>query len=231
MICVCIREPEYERCKQIVKETGTGLAEIRMDTADLSADEIGRIFSIPTKLIATCRPSVKLTDMERIKRLTTAIVAGASYLDIEIDSDRMFKDELIRVARIQGCNVIISFHDYEKTPPLEDMARTMEQCFFLGADIAKISCMVNVKEDNSRILALYDILAGMRFRLDGDPTHPHGLVAVGMGEKGVITRVAAPFLGAPFTFASPNNCEGTAPGQPKETLLRQVFKILEKPNE
>ncbi len=39
------------------------------------------------------------------------------------------------------------------------------------------------------------------------------MVIIGMGEKGVITRVAAPMLGAEFTFASAETGKETAPGQ------------------
>jgi 3-dehydroquinate dehydratase-1 len=74
--------------------------------------------------------------------------------------------------------------------------------------------MVNDNKDNAAILSLFQL--GKR------------LVALGMGEKGKITRVMTPFLGAEFTFASPDQGEGTAPGQITTERMKGVFNELRK---
>jgi len=51
-------------------------------------------------------------------------------------------------------------------------------------------------------------------------------VVIGMGEKGRITRVMAPFLGAEFTFASPESGGETAPGQLSVNQLNELFNVI-----
>ena len=89
-----------------------------MDGAALSLDEIKQIFSLPSKLIATCRPNPAIRgEEERKKTLLTAIEAGAAYVDIEIEAADDFKKEIMQTARLRGCRVILSYHNYDKTPP------------------------------------------------------------------------------------------------------------------
>ena len=47
-----------------------------------------------------------------------------------------------------------------------------------------------------------------------------------MGNKGRITRVAAPLLGSPFTFASLSKGKETAEGQIEKDTLEQMMRLL-----
>jgi 3-dehydroquinate dehydratase len=49
------------------------------------------------------------------------------------------------------------------------------------------------------------------------------MVVIGMGKMGLITRVAAPFMGAEFTFASPGSGRETAPGQIERKDLASII--------
>ena len=99
----------------------------------------------------------------------------------------------------------MSHHDYERTPERPALEACVSACFEAGADIAKIACTVRSDRENARLLAL----------LDTD----REIVVVGMGEKGKLTRILAPLLGSPFTYASLSQGKETADGQiDKETL-------------
>lgn len=52
------------------------------------------------------------------------------------------------------------------------------------------------------------------------------VIALGMGPLGVITRIAAPFLGAPLTYASLAPGKETAEGQPDLKTLEAVMKFV-----
>ena len=55
------------------------------------------------------------------------------------------------------------------------------------------------------------------------------MAVIGMGRLGLITRVAAPFMGAEFTFASPEQGRETAPGQiDREKLTELIYQIREQ---
>jgi 3-dehydroquinate dehydratase-1 len=211
MICLCIGKPSVGLCQELLP--GVELAEIRLDGADLSADEIRRIFTLHDNLIATYRPSTGTVSAGKRKMaLLTAIEAGAAYVDIEIEAGAAYKNEIIHTARLRECRVILSYHNHENTPSKKQLEMIIEQCFSGGADIAKIVCQVQSEADSARILSLYDYPGRL---------HQGKIAAFGMGERGKITRLAAFFLGAPFTYASLSRGNETAPGQlDKDTLER-----------
>jgi 3-dehydroquinate dehydratase-1 len=189
------------------------MAEIRLDLTEFDEAAISKVFSQRKKLIATCRPSV-FSDEERLKKLETAIEAGASYVDIEYESSPEYRDQLIDFAHSHQCEVIISYHNYKETPELGVLESIMYNCYEMGADVAKIATLVNVNRDNSKILSLYKA--------------PGRLVAIGMGDLGRISRIVAPFLGAEFTFAALSESESTAPGQISYQRLSQFILEIQQ---
>jgi len=211
MICTAISEKDFKKCMDLVSLYE--MAEIRLDLTGFDEDKVIQLFSKHKNLVATCRPD-DIDDLERIKLLKAAIKAGAKYVDIEIESDKEFIDEIKRVAVEKKSDVIISYHNYEETPNQKELETIITECFFLGADVAKVACMVNNDKDNAAILSLFQL--GKR------------LVALGMGEKGKITRVMTPFLGAEFTFSAPDQGEGTAPGQITTERMNEIYTIFRK---
>ena len=129
------------------------MAEIRIDLAGFSNEEIKKVFSRRKKLIATCRPG-KIKDDDRMEMLKIAIESGATYVDIEYEAPEDYKNDLIDFAHKHQCDVIISYHNYDMTPELEELEKIVHDCYAQGADLAKIATHVNVNRDNSKILSL-----------------------------------------------------------------------------
>ncbi|HEX2395090.1 MAG TPA: type I 3-dehydroquinate dehydratase, partial [Bacteroidales bacterium] len=130
------------------------MAEIRIDLAGLKNDDIRKVFSSGKKLIATCRPG-KINDDDRKDMLKIAVEAGATYVDIEYEAPPEYKNELIDHAHKHQCDVIISYHNYDRTPELEELEKIVHDIYIQGADLAKIATHVNMNRDNSKILSLY----------------------------------------------------------------------------
>jgi len=187
------------------------LVEIRLDLTPLSDQEIEKIFSQSVKLVATCRPG-KLSEDKRKALLKKSIESGADYADIELEATDSYKKELIDAAKKNSCKVIISYHNNEKTPSRGELDQVVGWCFDSGADIAKIACLVSTPAESARILSLYD--------------NDRPVIAIGMGEAGRFTRVAAPFLGAPFTYASLSSGKETAEGQIDKKTLEDLLERL-----
>jgi 3-dehydroquinate dehydratase-1 len=212
MICVSIAEGTAEACLRALG--GLEFAEVRLDAMaphELTTANIRRIFSLPMRLVATCRPGIRDDGLRRMA-LMDAIDAGAAYVDVEVESEDGFKSDIAARARGRGCRVIVSYHDNKRTPTSEELRQIIEWCFQSGADIAKISCMANSEKDNARLLGLLDL---------GRP-----LIVIGMGEKGRLTRVVAPLLGAAFTYASASGGKETAPGQIDKARLERIMEDL-----
>lgn len=209
MICVSFSDKSIlENLKQLEKYNRV---EIRMDMMMPSMDEIVQIFSSPVQLIATCK-KVDLQDEKRFEMLKTAIESGAAFIDIDLDEPRTFRKELMKIAKDLECTVIISWHNYKFTPDKKKLTEKVEECFKNGADIAKVVCMSHSAKDSARISGLYDT--------------EKPLIAFGMGEEGRFSRIASLALGAPFTYAYPDESKATAPGQLSFRELKQISELL-----
>jgi len=209
MICLAISEKNIEKCLSVLEKVE--LAEIRLDLTDFSVSEINKVFSHSTPTIATCRPE-KMGTKDQLERLTAAIKAGAAYVDIEIEAERKQQEALMKIAREYNCKLIISYHNFDTTPGLKELYRIVDQCYDLGADIAKVATLCNSQADCARLLSLY--------------SNNKALVALGMGAYGKITRIVAPLLGAEFTFAAMDEGEETAPGQIGYSKMKEILEIL-----
>lgn len=210
MICVSLAERTL--AETLAALAGLPFAEIRLDWMEsLSLEDVGVLFSRHTRLIATCRPG-SFPRSARKERLLTAIGAGAAYVDVELDAEDPYRKEIIAKAKEHGCRVIISFHDSEKTPDRQTLSAIVSACFRKGADIAKIACTIRSARDSARLFGLLD--------------DARKIVVIGMGEKGRITRIVAPILGSPFTFASLSEGRETAEGQFDWERLEDLMESL-----
>ena len=209
MICVSLAESTPEKCLAALE--GIPFAEIRINRMHTGEEGVGRIFSSHPRLIATCRPG-RFTEARRLTLLRAAVAPGAAYVDVEVEAGASYKRALVREARSAGCDVIVSYHDFERTPPRGKLVGVVDRCFASGADIAKIACRVRSPKDNARLLGL----------LDDD----RALVVVGLGKKGTMTRVMGPLAGGRFSFASRARGRETAGGQiPHEALARLIRMV------
>ncbi|MCX6771430.1 MAG: type I 3-dehydroquinate dehydratase [Candidatus Micrarchaeota archaeon] len=211
MICTSIGNCSVEKCISSLK--GLRLAEVRLDllSGRVGKDEVRRIFSSHQNLIATCRPG-KRSQSECASLLLEAIANGAAYVDIEVDAPAALRKKVVAKAKKKGCKVIVSFHDYKKTPSRQKLEAMARKCFSTGDGIAKIACKANSAGDCARLLSLLD---GKR-----------KLAVVGMGKKGRLVRVVAPMLGSAIAYASPAGRQGTADGQMAASELQKAQRMI-----
>lgn len=211
MICVSLSEPSFARCRKALR--GLPMAEIRLDLTPLTMEEIGVLFAHPLPLVATFRPG-RVSESERSAALGAAMAAGAAFVDVEADARPGYRRELARLAAKHGCRVILSIHS-ERRPPGEGvLARTRDSLFRQGADIVKVVHRVRSARDCARLFSLY-----------GTPRR-NAVIALGLGREGAVTRVAAPFLGAPFTYASLRPGRETAEGQLDWKTLDKIMNLI-----
>jgi 3-dehydroquinate dehydratase-1 len=211
MIYVSIAESTPERCLRAMN--GVEFAEIRIDKiAGVIPGDVRKIFSRPGRLIATCRQG-RIGDRKKFDLLTAAVHAGAAYVDIELGWDRALASALMETARSVRCRILVSHHDFERTPSRPALEGIIRRGFAAGGDAVKIACRVRRPADNARLLGLLD---------GGRP-----LVVVGLGRAGRITRIVAPLLGGLFTFASRGPGKAVAPGQLDRTSLEKIMARLQ----
>lgn len=189
-ICGCIAGGNPVKQIQRAIELGASLVELRLDlipNPDISS--LVKMSGLP----------VIATDRENKDNLIKAIEAGCDFVDIEIESPE--KKRIIEKAKQNDCQVIVSMHDFEKTPEKISIEKG-------NADLFKIATKVNSIEDCKRILDL------LKNRND--------LIVIGMGEFGSFTRIIAPLYGSYLTYASINKI--TAPGQLDLKTINNIYK-------
>ncbi len=144
---------------------------------------------------------------QQIAILHDAARAGATMVDLEIESAERAKSDVAGLR--DSAPVIVSYHNFESTPALESVIRRLRR---IPADAYKVATMARKPSDNLRLLEL------ARRREGG------ALIAFGMAEIGLPTRVLSPGWGCVFTYAAPSDAEGTAPGQIGARDLRSLYR-------
>ena len=210
MICVSVIEKDISQIISVAHSAE--MAEIRIDLCGLNVQSVADVFSqISVPTIATCRPEF-CDDEKRAKLLKTAILSGATYVDVEIESQENFKKEIMNFAHENRSKCIISYHNYEETPTRQELQEIIDSCFSQGADIAKIATMARSKRDASRVLSLYET--------------NDNIVALAMGEAGKISRVACLYLGSPFSFAAIDETHASANGQLTVEQMKNIRRFI-----
>ncbi|GMU91711.1 MAG: 3-dehydroquinate dehydratase [Candidatus Hydrogenedentota bacterium] len=199
-------------------QSGADIAELRIDEfKDLAAAHVmeqTRRYD-PLPVLATIRSAAeggawRGAEQERLS-LFEAVIPLVDGVDIELSSVAI-RDRVVRAAGDSGKCVIISYHNFERRPStatLQDIARQAKEA---AADIVKIAVMCHSMDD-ARALA--------RFTLDHSDM---GVVVIGMGSAGTITRLLFPALGSLFTFAA--HGQETAPGQLPLAEMACLFRAI-----
>lgn len=207
-ICVSIGINNFDIALEAVGECQ--MAELRLDLVNFSDDQLRKIYSLNRNIIATFR-----TEDEQVMKQTLikSMDSGAGYIDIDINTSVEVRTILVEYAMQKGAKVILSYHNFSETPETVFLKQTITRMFNDGADFAKVACMANSKDDSKRVVNLYSDFSN--------------LIAFCMGKNGQITRVVAPFLGAPFTYASLRGVK-TAEGQIDAEQLEILLNMMEK---
>jgi 3-dehydroquinate dehydratase I len=119
-----------------------------------------------------------------------------SGVDVEIESE--LGDLASRLANELNKLCVLSYHNFQNTPPLENMRDLLKRAHAKGA-IGKIAATVNTPED----------LAAMRSLLS--ETWPLPICLIGMGPLGRESRLEFPRLGSCLTYGYLDSAG--APGQ------------------
>lgn len=190
---------DYSFAELLAILTQHPFAELRLDRLALSPEQIRQVFQQSPYLIATCR-SGKISDEVRLQLLLMAIRAGAAMVDIEYDAPADYRRTLTEAARRAGCKLIVSYHNYHRTPSYARLCQILRRCTALQPDYIKIVTLCRKPAENERLLKLYQIT-------------PLPLIAFGMGAAGRASRLEALDGGAPLVFAALDEHHRTAEGQ------------------
>jgi 3-dehydroquinate dehydratase-1 len=202
---------DIEEKSREAEKKGADAVEVRMDLYD---GEIVDIEKSELPVIATNRPEwegggFSGSEKDRIEKLKEA-TSYADAVDIELEA-KDFHGEIIEEAEKNDAEVIVSSHDFSKTPKKEEMIETLEKAGGIG-DVAKIAVKAEESSDSLRLLEAAE---------EADTE----VAAMAMGGPGSYTRIVSPIHGSKITYASLG--EKTAPGQLSVEEVVKAYKMLE----
>ena len=192
------------------------LVELRVDafTTDL-APLIRAVPRLKIPCLVTVRHpaegGVNGLTLARRRALYLQFLPYAAFIDVELRSVEKLAD-VIGAARTRGVKVVVSDHDFRKTPPLAQLQSRVRRMQRSGADICKIATLTSTASDLHRLLALFTT------------RQPLPLSVMGMGAFGKVSRLLLARAGSVLNYGyldRPN-----ASGQWEARLLRERVREL-----
>ena len=219
-VSICERTAETIQLQAERADALSDLIEVRLDCLDQEVHNLrdfkGCLPAVLRPVIATYRPFEqggvsKLTGKQRLLFWLFNRPA-ADFFDVEFDiatTPSVFDSD----KDLDWNRVISSYHNFRGVPA--DLLSIYERMARTRARILKIAVQAH---DITDCLPVFDVL--QRGLADG-----HEMIAIAMGEYGLITRILGPSRGAFLTYAALEDDKTTAPGQVSVKDLREVYRI------
>lgn len=198
---------------------GADLVELRADLFDDPRPET--IVAVLDRLRLAGRPVILTVraaregghalDEERRRALYVAGLPHAHAIDVEIASASLVA-ELAPQARALGRTLVLSAHALDGTPPEAELLALVDRAGALGAGVTKLATQARDLADVRTLLAVTLAARG------------RGIVTVGMGPLGPLSRVVLAAAGSLFTYAAVGR--PTAPGQLPVAELASLYRRL-----
>lgn len=141
---------------------------------------------------------------------------AVDIIDYEVSNDSKFVQQLRDVSRKNGQQLILSYHNFVKTPDNNQLVALAKQMAAYDADVAKLAVMPSGRKDVYRLLEVTR-------EIDDSLTIP--VVTMAMGEVGALSRVIGWAYGSALTFGV--GVASSAPGQIAVSELRQAIQAVQ----
>lgn len=211
-ICAVVTSAEPSLVSEV--QVSSDLFELRLDLIGEGWSKMIPLLKKPW--IATCRPerdggAWKESEARRKEELLKASQMGADMIDLEMDTPNL--ERLVAIVK-QKARLILSYHNFTRTPSEIELKTIVARQFAAGADLAKVATKSGGTQDNIRLL---DLPAQFPSR---------EIIAIAMGEEGRLNRILAPLSGSAFTYCSIKPGHESSPGQLTVQEARQIYAAL-----
>ena len=206
------------------------LAELRIDAWDCIEDcekSLALITEVrdavkDLPLILTCRGHWEGGVKEVSEAAKNSVYDAAidkrliDFVDKELKYGEAELSRLKKRASAKGVSLIVSYHDFKKTPSREFIYSQLAQQIRYGADVAKIALMPQCEED---VLSVLSATLAVRREFPDVP-----LITMSMGSMGMHSRIVGGLYGSDLTFAV--GSAASAPGQIPVAQVKELFDLL-----
>ncbi|MFN3870563.1 MAG: type I 3-dehydroquinate dehydratase, partial [Aquificaceae bacterium] len=193
LIAVPLSDKNFEENLRLCKEKGADLIELRVDLFEnkdpsFVIECIQKVKDMGLGTILTVR-----SEMEGGSKVKNRIEIFkkaspySDYTDIELSSEELLSEVRNRV-KASGKKLIISYHNFELTPPSWILKEIYRSARRWGADLVKIAVMARSYEDAARLLCLGREEEGPK-------------ILIAMGEYGKASRVVGFIFGSSISYS------------------------------
>ena len=206
------------------------IIELRIDAWDFienvseSAAMIRSVRSIvgSMPIILTCRGDweggfKKVSDDAKFSIYSEAVKEDlVDFIDMELKYGPQKISEVLESIKGSKVSLIVSFHDFKKTPGREEIISIMSAQIEAGAHVAKLAAMPEKEED---VLDILSATLDVRRKFPDIP-----LITMSMGSIGAVSRIIGGLYGSDLTFAV--GSKASAPGQIPVAELRKCLEVI-----
>ncbi|AMO25210.1 3-dehydroquinate dehydratase [Ramlibacter tataouinensis] len=155
---------------------------------------------------------------EQVVDLYRAVCASGQVdlVDFEMGNAPAHVAAVREASKAAGLPLVLSFHDFQATPPADALVARFAQAQALGADVAKVAVMPKSMED---------VLALLAATTQASRSLSIPVVSMSMGPLGAVTRMCGWTFGSAMTFAVGE--ASSAPGQMPIKDIRQAIAMLQ----
>jgi len=216
--CVSIAEKTPYKIKKILKIAlkKSDYVEVRFDflKSEQVPEAIEMIKKDLKKIVCTLRPKTEGgkfsgNEKERVDILKLIAEYNPFLLDVEFNTLKR-NSSLRRYLKSTKTNLLVSWHDFKKTPSSTELKKKMKQMSKFSSNV-KIVCTAKSTDDSNRMLELYS------------KKGKNNLISFAMGDFGRISRILCLYLGSPYTYVSLG--KAIAPGQFSVDEVKKITNL------
>ncbi|ENZ0645866.1 type I 3-dehydroquinate dehydratase [Acinetobacter baumannii] len=227
------KEQALAQAQVIANTADADLAEFRIDLLSFASDtkqvialghELKKILG-NKPMIATIRTKnegsqLEISDADYGKTYQAYLNNPfMDWLDVEMFRDQKVVSEIVQKAHQKKVLVVMSNHDFQKTPSQDEIEKRLLKQDQMGADVLKIAVMPKSKQDVFTLM-------NATLKVSQQTTKP--LLTMSMGQLGTISRVATANMGGSYSFGMIG--QASAPGQIDVTKLKQILQTVQPTN-
>ncbi len=227
------KEQALAQAQVIANTADADLAEFRIDLLSFASDtkqvialghELKKILG-NKPMIATIRTKnegsqLEISDADYGKTYQAYLKNPfMDWLDVEMFRDQKVVSEIVQKAHQKKVLVVMSNHDFQKTPSQDEIEKRLLKQDQMGADVLKIAVMPKSKQDVFTLM-------NATLKVSQQTTKP--LLTMSMGQLGTISRVATANMGGSYSFGMIG--QASAPDQIDVTKLKQILQTVQPTN-
>ena len=147
------------------------------------------------------------------EKIELVLKGGIDFIDLDLETPSASIKLVKKIS--PTTKIILSHHDFKKTPSIEELKKIATRMRKKGADISKIAATAQSLQDSLEMLQFVK-----------EESEKSKVIGLCMGEEGKITRTTGHLFGNYLMYAPLKRSDNTAPGQIEAEKLKEIRNTI-----